>query len=57
MMDPDYRGTSAHEIFENFMDMIRKNHKVFKSEIKAHFKKSGFKMTEETTLAEFYRKL
>lgn len=28
---------------------IRENHKMFKSEIKQHFKDINFKMTEETT--------
>lgn len=45
MMDPEYKGSSPHEIFENFMDSVKKNHKAFKSEIKSYFKKINFRMT------------
>lgn len=46
MMDPEHKGSSAHEIFQNLMEGIRRNHKAFKSEIKNHFKKNNFRMTE-----------
>lgn len=39
------------------MDAVRKNHKTFKSEIKLHFKKINFRMTEETPFSEFNEKL
>lgn len=39
------------------MDGIKKNHKSFKSEIKAHFKKNNFRMTEDTSFSEFCQRL
>ncbi len=53
MMDPQQQGSTAHEIFENFMFEIRNNHKTLKNDIKQHFKKKQFKMTDETPLEEF----
>lgn len=50
MMDPQQQGSTAHEIFENFMFEVRNNHKILKGEIKQHFKKKQFKMTEETPI-------
>lgn len=48
MMDPSQQGTSAHEIFEHFMEDVREKHKLIKSLIKHHFKKISYKMTETT---------
>lgn len=31
MMDPQQQGSTAHEIFENFMFEIRTQHKILKS--------------------------
>lgn len=57
MMDPEHKGSTAHEIFQNFMDGIKRNHKLFKSEIKSHFKKINFRMTEQTPFYQFATKL
>ena len=57
MMDPSQQGTSAHEIFEHFMEEVREKHKLIKSLIKHHFKKIGFKMIETTSEEEFIDKL
>jgi hypothetical protein len=45
MMDSSQQGTTAHEIFEHFMDDVRERHKVIKGLIKNYFKKSGYKMS------------
>jgi hypothetical protein len=52
-MDPSQPGTSPHELFEHFMADLREKHRVIKGLIKHHFKKVGFKMTEETTALDF----
>ena len=57
MMDPSQPGTSAHEIFEHFMEEVREKHKLIKGLIKHHFKKKGFKMSESTARTEFFMKL
>lgn len=31
MMDPEQKGSTAHEIFENFLEDIRENHKLIKT--------------------------
>lgn len=54
MMDPNQPGTSAHELFEHFMQEVREKHKLLKGLIKHHFKKIGFKMTEETSAEDFH---
>ena len=33
-------------MFEFFMSEVREKHKAVKGEIKSHFKKTGFRMTE-----------
>lgn len=48
MFDPTQMGSSAHEIFENFMEEVREKHKLIKNLIKNQFKKLGFKMTDST---------
>lgn len=57
MMDPDQKGSSAHELFEDLMEGIRANHKSFKSLIKNHFKSTGYKITADVTQEEFEEKL
>ena len=39
------------------MSEVREKHKAVKGEIKSHFKKTGFRMTEETSNAEFKERL
>ena len=50
MMDPPQLPTasSAHELFEHFMEEVREKHKLIKGLIKHHFKKIGYKMSETT---------
>lgn len=57
MMDPDQKGSSAHELFEDLMEGIRSNHKTFKSLIKNHFKNIGFKITGDIKQDMFEEKL
>ena len=57
MMDSSQPGTSAHEIFEHLMEQLRENHKTIKTLLKHHFKKIGFKMTENTTKEEYLQNL
>lgn len=48
MMDPDQKGSSAHELFEDLMEGIRQYHKEFKVTIKNYFKTIGFKINADT---------
>lgn len=57
MMDPNQQGSSAHELFEDLMEGIREYHKTFKSQIKHHFKQSGFRMSADTSQETFEEKL
>ena len=57
MMDPDQKGSSAHELFEDLMEGIRDNHKALKGEIKQHFKTEGFKISPDTSQDQFEERL